>query len=82
MIAYVVGDGENIVFAKETGIIYWEDHGDLQNMVRRVRCYMSVWKKISRANCPAIMSLLIIGKNLSPVLAWKESAVVRLLPAL
>ena len=27
MIADVVGDGENIVFARETGIIYWEDHG-------------------------------------------------------
>lgn len=28
MIASVVGDGENIVFSKETGIIYWEDHGE------------------------------------------------------
>ncbi len=28
MIAHVVGDGENIVFAKETGTIYWEDRGE------------------------------------------------------
>ncbi len=27
-VASVVGDGEYIVFSKETGTIYWEDHGD------------------------------------------------------
>lgn len=28
-IASVVGDGEEIVFSKKTGLIYWHDHGDL-----------------------------------------------------
>lgn len=28
MTADVVGDGESIMFAKETGIFYWEDHGN------------------------------------------------------
>ncbi len=27
-IASVVGDGEEIVFSKKTGLIYWHDHGD------------------------------------------------------
>lgn len=28
MIADVVGDGESIVFSRETGVFYWEDHGE------------------------------------------------------
>lgn len=28
MIANVVGDGESIVFEKESGVFFWEDHGD------------------------------------------------------
>lgn len=28
IIANVIGDGEDIVFSKETGIVYWEDHGE------------------------------------------------------
>ncbi|MBR4084784.1 MAG: SMI1/KNR4 family protein [Lachnospiraceae bacterium] len=29
-IASVVGDGEEIVFSKKTGLIYWHDHGDFR----------------------------------------------------